>query len=277
MIAATVPLVTQPEAPVTAPLHPEPRHPAQLRQLIREDRWDDRTIGLLPAYTQASMVIVPKADAFDFLLFCQRNPKPCALLEVLAPGDVEPRLVAPGADVRTDQASYRIWRHGQQVDEVTDLRPLWRDDLVTFLFGCSATLDGAMLQAGIRAQMRGIYTTNIDCNPVGPFSTKMAVTGRTMSAADAIRAVQVTARLPATHGAPIHLGDPAAIGIEDLLGPDVQPPDLPPIGIGEMPLFWACSVTAERAAVAAELEFMVSFTPGHMFVTDIPVQELATR
>jgi uncharacterized protein YcsI (UPF0317 family) len=255
-----------------------PRHPAELRQLIGEGRWRDRTIGVLPSYTQASLVIVPKSVAFEFLLFCQRNPKPCALLEVLAPGETEPRAVAPGADVRTDQATYRVWRHGRPADEVSDLRPLWRDDLVSFLFGCSATLDGAMLQAGIRSRFRGIYTTTIDCDPAGPFAAKLAVTGRTMSGADAIRAVEVTGRLPSAHGAPIHLGDPSAIGIADLLAPDVsRPPDQPPLATDEVPLFWACSVTAEQAAVAAELDFMVSFTPGHMFVTDIPVQDLATR
>ncbi len=267
--------VADPPLPVAALA---PRHPAELRQLIRAGRWDARTFGILPAYTQASMVIIPKAAAFEFLLFCQRNPKPCALLEVLDPGEFEPRLTAPGADVRTDQTRYRIWRHGRQVDEVADLRPFWRDDMVTFLFGCSATLEGAMRHAGIDFQTRGIYTTDISCEPVGPFGARLTVTGRTMSAADAIRAVQVTARLPSAHGAPIHLGDPALIGIADLDNPDiVRPPGLPPLERGAMPVFWACSVTAERAALAAELDLMISFTPGHMFVTDIPVEVLATR
>src|SRR5208282_3551079 len=105
------------------------------------------TSNLALGYVQANLVIVPQAQAYDFLLFCQRNPKPCPLLEVTDVGCPEPRLVAPGADLRTDLPRYCVYRGGDLIDEPTDLLPLWRDDLVAFLLGCSFTFENALLQA----------------------------------------------------------------------------------------------------------------------------------
>src|SRR2546430_587507 len=122
---------------------------ADLRRLARAGELTGPTAGLALGFVQANLVVVPKECAFDFLLFCQRNPKPCPLLDVTEPGDPEPRWAAPGADLRTDLPAYRVWRRGELVDEPEDVRRYWRDDLVAFLIGCSFTFENALLQAGV--------------------------------------------------------------------------------------------------------------------------------
>ena len=191
--------------------------------------------------------------AFDFLLFCQRNPKPCPLLEVLEPGDPIVKTLAPGADIRTDLPRYRVFVRGEPVDEPTDISEYWRDDLVTFLFGCSGTFEGALENAGIRPRWReeegrgsGVFVTDIPTVPAGRFSGPMVVSMRPIPMHQVPRAVQVTSRFPNHHGAPVHIGDPAAIGIADISeskwvkGPTVLPE--------EVPVFWACGVTPQTVA-----------------------------
>jgi uncharacterized protein YcsI (UPF0317 family) len=267
-------------APTRAhPLYQE-RDPRRVREAIRRKEWRWGTAGLVPGYTQANLVLLPKSDAFDFLLFCLRNPKPCPLLEVTDPGDPEPRRTAPGADLRTDVPRYRVFRDGEVMDEPYDISPYWRDDLVGFLLGCSFTFEHALQQAGI--PVRGLegdrptfsaYTTTIPCTPAGRFRGRMVVTMRPMTPADAIRAVQVTARFPQAHGAPVHIGDPAAIGIADLGRPDFgSPVEVRP---GEVPVFWACGITPQVVARESGVGFMITHYPGHMFITDLRDEETA--
>src|SRR5438105_11507413 len=195
---------------------------SDIRRLAAQGELDGPTPGLALGYVQANLVVVPRDLAFAFLLFCQRNPKPCPLLDVTEPGSPEPRLVAPGADLRTDVPRYRVYRHGELAEEPTDLRGWWRDDLVGFLLGCSFTFEGAMLQAGlpVRHVEAGcnvpMYCTNVPCRPAGPFRGPMVVSMRPLSPAKAVRAIQICSRFPRAHGAPVHLGDPTAIGIRDL-------------------------------------------------------------
>jgi uncharacterized protein YcsI (UPF0317 family) len=230
------------------------------------------TAGLALGYLQANLVIVPKDLAFDFLLFCQRNPKPCPLLDVTEPGDPEPKLVAPGADLRTDLPCYRVWRNGELVDEPADIHKYWRDDLVSFLLGCSFTFENALLEAGI--PMRHLemnhnvpmYRTNIACQPAGRFAGPLVVSMRPLTPAHTIEATRVCARFPKAHGAPVHFGDPAAIGIRDIARPDFgDPVDIRP---GELPVFWACGVTPQAAVMQAKPPFVITHKPGCMFVCD---------
>lgn len=190
-----------------------------------------------------------------------------------------PRLTAPGADIRTDIPRYRIYRKGELTDEVTDISSFWRDDLVAFLLGCSFSFEAPMIEAGL--EVRHItdhhnvpmYKTNIECVPAGVFHGPMVVSMRPMKPADAIRAVQITTRMPFVHGAPIHIGDPEAIGIHDIDKPDFgEPSEIRP---GEVPVFWACGVTPQAVAMAVKPEFMITHAPGHMFITDIPNASLA--
>lgn len=232
-----------------------------------------QTSGLALGYVQANLVVVPRELAFDFLLFCQRNPKPCPLLDVTEPGDAEPKSVAPGADLRTDVPRYCVYRDGQCVEDPLDLMEHWQRDFVGFLLGCSFTFENALLAANlpVRHIEEGrnvpMYRTNIPCRPAGIFQGPMVVSMRPMTPAQAIRAVQVCARFPRAHGTPIHIGDPATIGIRDIERPDFG--DMVTVRPGEVPVFWACGVTPQAVAMAARPPLLITHKPGHMFVTDL--------
>ena len=249
-----------------------PRTPRDVRELIRSGAWRGVTSGIAPGYVQANLAILPRELAFDFLLFCQRNPKPCPLLEVMEPGRIEPALTAPGADIRTDIPGYRVYEDGRLVAEVESLLPYWRDDLVSFLLGCSFSFETAMVDAGIplRHQENGanvaMYVTNIPTATAGVFSGPMVVSMRPIKREQIVRAVQVTSRFPATHGAPVHIGDPAAIGISDLDNPDFGDPV--EVRAGEEPVFWACGVTPQAVALNCKPSLMITHSPGRMFITD---------
>src|SRR5574341_1523524 len=150
-------------------------HPREARRQIREGKWRKPTAGLAPGYVQANLVVLPRDLAYDFLLFAQRNPKPCPIIEVTDAGSPEPRLSAPAADLRTDVPGYRIYRQGKLTGEVTDLRGVWTEDLVAFLLGCSFTFETALLQAGIpvrhieEGRNVPMFITSIPCAPAGIF------------------------------------------------------------------------------------------------------------
>ena len=246
--------------------------PRDVRESIRSGTWRGVTSGMAPGYVQANLAILPQELAFDFLLFCQRNPKPCPVLEVMEPGRMEPVLTAPGADIRTDIPGYRVYEDGRLVAEVDSLLSYWRDDLVSFLLGCSFSFETAMVDAGIplRHQDNGtnvaMYITNIATTPAGVFSGPMVVSMRPIKREQIVRAVQVTSRFPATHGAPVHIGDPAAIGISDLDNPDFGDPV--EVRAGEEPVFWACGVTPQAVALNCKPSLMITHAPGRMFITD---------
>jgi uncharacterized protein YcsI (UPF0317 family) len=252
----------------------------QARHAIREGRWTQHTSGLADGYVQGNLVILRKAHADDFLRYCQRNPKPCPVLAVSEPG--RPDLPALGADldVRTDLPRYRVWRSGEVVDSPTDIRDLWQGDLVTFVIGCSFSFEQALLDAGLPlrhvAQGRNVamYRTSVATEPAGPFEGPLVVTMRPFSPQDAIRAVQVTSRFPDVHGAPVHIGDPAQIGIADLSRPDYG--DAVELLPGELPVFWACGVTPQAAIEKARPEFCITHAPGAMLITDLLNHQLAS-
>jgi uncharacterized protein YcsI (UPF0317 family) len=244
-----------------------------VRDQARHGKWNSPTPGLALGYVHANLVIVPRELAFDFLLFCHRNPKPCPVLDVTETGSPEPRRVAPGADLRTDLPRYRVYRNGQLTEEPADLHGWWRDDLTAFLLGCSFTFENALLRANLPVRHLEIggnvpmYRTNRACEPAGVFRGPLVVSMRPMTPEQAIRAIQVCSRFPRAHGAPIHLGDPEALGIGDLGRPDFgDPVEVRP---GEIPVFWACGVTPQAVAMEARPPLLITHKPGHMFVTDL--------
>jgi uncharacterized protein YcsI (UPF0317 family) len=255
------------------------RHPKEIRQDIRSGKLAGVTAGFGQNFVQANLAVLPKEYAYDFLLFCQRNPKPCPLIEVTDTGSVEPVGVAPGADLRTDIAKYRIYQDGELAAEVTDIRPHWRDDMVAFLLGCSFTFEWALIDAGVRLwhveNGKGVamWRTSIACRPAGVFHGPMVVSMRPIRPADLSKAVTASARFPGAHGAPIHIGDPAAIGIADIAKPDWG--DAQEFSPGDVPVFWACGVTPQAVALASKLPLMITHSPGHMFITDLPNAALA--
>ncbi len=251
---------------------------ADVRAACRRGALTQPTPGLALGFVQANLVVLPRDWAFDFLLFCQRNPRPCPLLDVTEPGDPEPKLIAPGADIRTDLPAYRVWENGELVAEPHDVTRYWRGDLVAFLIGCSFTFESALLAAGVpvRHIEQGVnvpmYRTTIPCRPAGRFSGPVVVSMRPLTPEQAVRATQICSRFPRAHGAPVHSGDPATIGIRDLANPDFGDPV--DVRSGEVPVFWACGVTPQAALMEARPPFAITHKPGHMFLTDLKDSDL---
>ncbi|MCB9947871.1 MAG: putative hydro-lyase [Rhodospirillaceae bacterium] len=257
-----------------SPAHDAAGDARALRRQIRAGRLTGQTSGLAPGCLQANLAILPAAWAGDFLLFCTRNPKPCPLLGVSDAGD--PMLARLGADIdiRTDVPAYRVFRDGEHVDTVTDITRLWRDDLVTFAIGCSFSFDDALQRAGIPVPnvVAGtnvpMYVTGIETAGAGPFGGPLVVSMRSFRPADAIRAIVLSDRYPLAHGAPVHIGDPGAIGIRNIAEPEFgDPPVLHP---DEICVFWACGVTPQLAIGRARPDFAITHDPGHMLITDLP-------
>jgi uncharacterized protein YcsI (UPF0317 family) len=237
------------------------------------------TAGVADGFVQGNLAILPEKYASAFHRFCQLNPKPCPIIGMSEAGS--PYIPALGADldIRTDVPRYRVWRDGEAVDEPTDIMSHWRDDLVTFVLGCSFSFEEALMADGlpIRHIQRDVrvpmYRTNIACQPSGPFAGPMVVSMRPFKPAQAIRAVQITTRFPAVHGAPVHLGHPHLIGIADINKPDYG--DAVPVEDDEIPVFWACGVTPQAVIAAARLPFAITHAPGLMLVTDLKNKDLA--
>jgi uncharacterized protein YcsI (UPF0317 family) len=245
---------------------------SEVRGIIRRGGWDKPTSGLALGYVQANMIVLPRDWAYDFLLYAARNPKPCPILDVTEAGDAEPRLIAPGADVRTDLPKYRIWEDGVLVDEPTDIVSAWRSDLVAFMIGCSFSFEGALLQAGIGIRHIEenvnvpMYLTRVPCVPAGRFSGNVVMSMRPVPHSQVVKAVTCTARFPSVHGAPMHIGDPDAIGVRDIERPEFGDPVT--IRPGEVPVFWACGVTPQAAVMKSRPPFAITHAPGHMFIAD---------
>ena len=250
----------------------------EIRAAIARGEWRKPTSGLAPGFTQANVVILPKKYAFDFLLFCSRNERPCPVIDVCEAGVVAPPLAGPDADIRTQIPRYRIYRHGELVDEVDHIRDYFTDDMVTFLLGCSFSFEHNLVDSGVPVRHieldRNVpmYVTNRECRPAGVFSGPMVVSMRPMAESFVAQASAITARYRKAHGAPIQVGDPAALGINDLQKVDFG--DAPEIRAGEVPVFWACGVTPQMALQRAKPDLVITHAPGHMFITDIRNQDL---
>ena len=224
---------------------------------------------------QANLIAVPADWAYDVLLFAQRNPRPCPVLDVLDAGSTRSRL-APDADLRTDIPAYRVWRDGVLTDELDDASAAWEEhpDLVSFLIGCSFTFEAGLVDAGIEIRHRTLgrnvpmYRTSRACSPAGRLRGDLVVSMRPIPAERVADAVRISGRYPAVHGAPVHVGDPASLGVRDLAAPEFG--DAPEIEPGEVPVFWACGVTPQSAIMASKPPFALTHAPGHMFITDVP-------
>jgi len=253
--------------------------PAAVRRAIRAGRHRSHTAGLAPGYVQGNLCILPREYAEEFRAFCELNPKPCPVLGMSQPGD--PRLPGLGEDldIRTDVPRYRIFTDGALSAEVDDLRSCWRDDLVSFVLGCSFSFEEALMKAGLPLryveQGRNVpmYRTGVDTVPAGRFRGKLVVSMRPFKPADAIRAIEITSRYPRVHGAPVHIGRPDLIGIDDLSRPWVGDPT--EVRDDELPLFWACGVTPQSVVLDARPSFCITHAPGHMLVTDLENRSLA--
>lgn len=249
------------------------------RLAIRNGAWTGPTSGIAPGFVQGNLAILPAALANDFLRFCQLNPKPCPVLAVGAPGDWRLPSLAEDLDIRTDICRYRVFKNGQLIDEPTDVKKHWRDDLVIFALGCSFSFEEALIEDGIELRhitencAVSMYRTNVPTTPAGPFHGPLVVSMRPLKPADAIRAIQITTRFPAVHGAPVHIGKPELIGIKDINKPDYG--SAVTIKSDEIPVFWACGVTPQSVVDTVKPEFCITHYPGTMLVTDRKNTEFA--
>lgn len=245
-----------------------------VRQAARRGEYRGQTSGVAPGFVQANIAIVPAAQASLFAEYCALNAKACPVLAVSEPGDPSLPELGSDIDIRHDLPCYRIYRNGELAGEANDIDPLWRDDLVTFAIGCSFTFEHALSEAGLSlrhvrmGRNVAMYRTSIQTAPVGPFGGPMVVTMRPFAEADVASAIAISGRFAQMHGAPVHVGEPDAIGIADLGSPDYG--DAVPIQQGELPLFWACGVTSQAALQRARLPLFLSHAPGCMLVTDLP-------
>jgi uncharacterized protein YcsI (UPF0317 family) len=246
---------------------------AMERLRIRSGSFTGPTSGLAPGNVQANLVILPKALAHDFLRFAQANPKPCPVLAVSEAGSPAFPTLGQDLDIRTDLPRYRVWRNGELVDEPTDVKDVWQDDLVSFAIGCSFSFEEALIEDGIEVRHIAcgsnvpMYRTNIPTASAGPFQGPLVVSMRPLKPKDAIRAVQITSRFPSVHGAPVHIGLPSMIGITDINKPDYG--DAVPIGADELPVFWACGVTPQAVIAQVKPAFCITHAPGSMLITDL--------
>ncbi len=255
-------------------------HTASICQAIREGRWTAHTAGIAPHLVQGNVVILPVGYAVDFMRYCQRNPKPCPLLAVSEPGDPTLSGLGRDIDIRYDVPRYRVFRNGVCLGDQVDIARLWRYDLVTFVLGCSFSFEYALLRAKIpvrHLETRSnvpMYRTNLETEPAGPFRGPLVVSMRPLSAKDAIRAVQITSHYPTMHGAPVHLGNPRALGIMNLYRPDFG--DCVAVLPEESPVFWACGVTSQFAIAQARPDICITHSPGAMLITALENEALAS-
>lgn len=249
-------------------------HPAEVRQLIRSGTWSRPTTGMALGYVQANLVILPRSWVEEFTEFCHLNPGPAPLLDITEPGDSHPMMVAPDADIRTDIPRYRVYREGQLMKEVENICSYWRDDFVAFLLGCSFSAEHALLEDGIRlrhieqSKNVAMYRTSRACIPTSRLHGPLVVSMRPIKAAQVDRVTEITSEYPLAHGGPMHIGDPAALGITDLAHPDWG--DAIAIEDDEVPVFWACGVTPQATIIESKPFIAITHAPGHMFITDWP-------
>ena len=247
--------------------------PAKARELIREGKITGPTAGMCAGYAQANLAVMPKELAYDFLLFTQRNPKSCPILEVSDVGSRELKYIAKGADIARDIPKYRVYEKGVMTGEYTDVSSFWRDDLVSFLIGCSFSFEADLLETGVpvrhieEGRNVPMFITNIPCVPAGVFHGNMVVSMRPLPYDQIVKSVLITGDMPRVHGAPIHIGDPSVIGIKDVMKPDFG--DSVTINPGEVPVFWPCGVTPQSVVMNVKPDFVITHAPGHMLITDV--------
>ena len=252
--------------------------PEDFRSIVRKGEWTEVTADVCRNYGQANLIALPKEYAFEFLLFCNHNPRPCYVLDVTEPGNPHPKLMAPDADLRTDLPKYRIFKDGKIIDEPTDATNYWRDDLVAFLIGCSWGFVWAFRAANVPFRSLGDYTTNIPLALVGRFHGHMVCSCRAFATShDALRAIQISSRHIAFHGPPVHIGDPTLIGVNNIGKPDafIPPWPTPPPEPHEIVMFWGCGITPWNVVMESKIPYAITHYPGHMFVIDKLVEELA--
>jgi uncharacterized protein YcsI (UPF0317 family) len=254
--------------------------PREYRRMCRSGEWTGETFGVCRGYAQTDLAIIPRKYAYDYLVFCHRNPRALSVVDITDVGSPHPPRLAPDADLRTDLPRYIVYQNGEIIDEPNDILKYWRDDLVGVLLGCSASFDWALRAANVEPRSNGVFSTNVPSVPSGIFYGRIAVSCRLFkNSYEAVRAVQISSRHLIVHGPPMHIGDPAFVGINDMSNPDLIHPygDVTPRGPlpGEVAMFWPCSATNRLVAVDAKIPVMIVDHFRCMLVIDKRAEEVA--
>lgn len=254
-------------------------HPKDIRALIRKQDFKEHTMGVAEGYAQANLAIIPKKQALEFMIFCQRNPKPCPVLEVTEPGVSKLKYLSDTADIKTDIGQYRVFKDGVCIDEPYDVTKYWRDDLICFLIGCSATFDHVLHSSGVEVRhfkegykVPSVFISKIECEPSGPFKGPMVVSERPIKIKQLNQVIQICSRYPLMHGTPVHVGNPKLIGV-DMSKPDWG--EKSDVLEDEIAAFWGCGVTPQTVAVNAKLDLLITHYPAMMFLSDRKNHEFA--
>lgn len=255
------------------------KSPAEVRAAIRAGEIDFPTAGMSRGYAQANLIILPPEYAADFEEYAKLNPFPCPILEIIKGEQPLTHDMGEGGNICSDIPRYRIYRDGVwDGKEITDVTEYWKEGYVGFLIGCSFSFEEALMAAGIEvrhiAQGRNVpmYKTNIQTVKAGPFEGPMVCSMRPMTPENAQKAYDITVKMPNVHGAPVHMGDAAEVGVADVMKPDYG--EAVDIYEGEIPVFWPCGVTPQAAVENAKPPIAITHAPGHMFITDIINSEL---
>ena len=250
------------------------RDSVAVRAAIRSGGYRSQTAGLAPGVLQSNVAILPEKYALDFMRYCQRNPKPCPLSGVSDTGNPMMFTLGRDIDIRSDVPAYNIYRHGKLDTTTENIAAIWQEDFVAFTIGCSFTFEHALMRAGLNLWHIDNNTTvpmfrsNLDTVPAGPFGGKMVVSMRAIPRDKLELVTGISRSYPLAHGAPVHSGDPAVIGIDDLACPEWGAPA--PLPAGHVPVFWACGVTPQVALERADVPICITHKPGHMLITDVP-------
>ena len=245
--------------------------PKELRTLIARGEFSRPTAGECPGYIQTNMVALPRAYAKRFEAFAKANSKAIPVLEIIEDGHCS-KTLAPSANILNEIPKYNILKDGILVETLKDITHYASEDLVFFLIGCSFSFENALIENGMplrhvdEQKNVAMYRTNIKLTPMEGFEGDMVVSMRPIKKEKVADACIVTSHFPKTHGAPIHVGYPDMIGIDDISKPDYG--DAIEIKPDEIPLFWPCGVTPQNVITSMKLPFAITHAPGHMFVTD---------
>lgn len=249
-----------------------------IRAQIRSGRYQTNTSGLMPDLVQGNLVVLPESSAQEFVSYCQANPRPCPIIGISEPGNPALPQLGDDIDIRTDVPEYHIFKDGQLSESCRDIASHWHADSVAIILGCSFSFEQALMSAGLpvrnieMGRNVSMYNTELATVSTANFACNMVVSMRPYKAAEIESVSKITGQFSKTHGAPIHTGKPGEIGISDLTQPDYGDPV--PLQADDVPVFWACGVTAQAAALHARLPLVITHAPGKMLITDLSYEQL---
>jgi len=250
-----------------------------IRTSIRNSEYLGCTSGLAPNLVQGNLVIMEESYANEFIQYCRQNPKPCPVIGVSKAGDVSIPELCDDLDIRVDVPEYCIFQNGELKGSVPHIKGYWNENMVSIVLGCSFSFEDALIQAGLNVRNIdmgvnvSMFETNVATQATENFSGNMVVSMRPYKQSQIEQVVETTEPFTMAHGAPVHIGNPEGIGVTELNNPQYGSPVT--IKEDEIPVFWGCGVTTQKAIEQAQLPLVITHAPGKMLITDRTYSELS--